>query len=316
KSNLQIIKDCDNFPYDVPGERERYAALISSLWTFHLPNDPRPHGYILDSVVQKMPWTKDFHLDPTMKEVHLLQPAGESWQAECSLAIDALLDLARLINVFPKLGAERDEQFSIIGAQFPIGVERSASSLLGIIGRGVHMTVYTKTPSGIKFWIARRNLTKHAYAGKLDNAVAGGIALGEDPLECLIREAEEETGMSEELVRGHVKAAGNISWLYISDTQAGGELGLMNAGISYVYDLEVGGEIVLKPVDGDVHEFLLMDVEDVQEAMRNGEFKCVCANVMMDFFIRHRFITEENEEDYGELVRKLHRELPFPTGSA
>jgi isopentenyldiphosphate isomerase len=113
--------------------------------------------------------------------------------------------------VFPDLEVKCDEKYPVIGANFAIGIERSASSLFGITCRGVHMTVYTLIPEGMKFWIPRRNLNKVAFPGKLDNAVAGGIAIGEDPIYSLVREAEEETGLSEDFVKANVKAAGNIS---------------------------------------------------------------------------------------------------------
>jgi hypothetical protein len=45
--------------------------------------------------------------------------------------------------------------------------------------------------------------------------------------------------------------------------------------------------------------------------MTRGEFKPSCAAVMMDFFVRHGFITAENEVDYVEIVSRLHRKLPF-----
>jgi len=34
--------------------------------------------------------------------------------------------------------------------------------------------------------------------------------------------------------------------------------------------------------------------------------------VMLDFFIRHGILTAENESDFEEIKRRLHRELEFP----
>lgn len=288
----------------------------SSLWSFFLPDDPRAHGFLLDSVVEKLPWTADFQLrSPTRKEVHLLRGDGENWQVGCNQAIDGLLDLARAKHIFPRLGRKRDEQFPIVGARFDIGIERSASSLFGIIGQGAHMQVYTRTASGLKFWIPQRNPNKSTYPGMLDNTVAGGVAAGEMPFECLVREAAEEAAMPEEVVRRDARAAGTVTWFNISDERAGGELGLMNPGVLYVYDLEVGEDVMFKPVDDDVYAFHLMDTQEVMAAMARSEFKPVCALVMIDFFIRHGIMTAENEPDYVEIVSRLHRKLPFPTST-
>ncbi|OBT98268.2 hypothetical protein VE01_03139 [Pseudogymnoascus verrucosus] len=314
KSILEIVHECDNFPYYEPCRTDAYNRELESLWLFFLPDDPQPHGFLLDSIVQRMPWTPDFRLVTTPhKEVHLIKQDREDWQEACVKAIDDLLDLAREKKTFPGLGKKRDEQFPIVGASFDIGIERSASSLFGIVGRGAHMTVYTRTSSGMKFWIPRRNAKKSTWPNMLDNTVAGGVARGEMPFECLVREAGEEAALSEELVRRDTVAAGAVTWFNISDEKAGGELGLMNPGVLYVYDLEVGEHVTFKPVDNDVQSFHLLGVDEVKEAMRNGEFKPSCATVMIDFFVRHGFITAENEKDYTEIVSRLHRKLPFKT---
>ncbi|KAK0640726.1 NUDIX hydrolase domain-like protein [Cercophora newfieldiana] len=259
-----------------------------------------------------MPWTSCFRVDTPRKEVHLLKPAGrEDWQHACNEAIDELLDLARAKNL---LGKKRNEKFPIVGANFDIAIERSGISLFGIIGQGAHMTVYTRTPEGdMKFWVPRRSAAKSTYPNMLDQAVAGGVARGETPFECLVREAGEEAALSEELVRQNAVPVGTVTWFNISDERAGGEPGLMNPGVLYVYDLEVGPDVVFKPVDDDIQSFHLMGVEEVRDAMRRGEFKPSCAAVVIDFFVRHRFIIGEEEDDYVEIVSRLHRKLPFRT---
>lgn len=231
------------------------------------------------------------------------------WELRCDWAIGGLLYTIRSKNIF-SLDPWRNEKYPILGAKFPIGIERGASVLFGIIVRGVHLNIYTKTKEGIKIWLARRNLKKGSFPGKLDNAVAGGVALGEEPLSALLRETEEETGLLEEFVRDHVQAAGTTSWIYTHEQR--GDPAFVMPGISCVYDLELDSEIMLKPVDGDIHEFILVGVNDVKEMMLRGEFKPMCANVMVDFLVRHGVVTKENEERFDEVVERLHRKMPFP----
>lgn len=262
-----------------------------------------------------MPWTPNFRISKSpRKEVRLLKPeTSENWQAACGEAIQELIDLAREQKVFPRLGKKTTEQFSIVGALFDIGIERSAFSLFGIVGQGAHMTVYTRTKDGLRFWIPRRSAKKSTYPNMLDQAVAGGVARGETPLACIIREAGEEANLCPDMVREKLVAAGTVSWFNVSDEKAGGEVGLMNPGILYVYDLEVGGEVEFKPVEDDIQSFSLVGVDEVLRALRNGEFKPSCAVVMLDFLVRHGIITAQSENDYGELVSRLHRKLPFRT---
>lgn len=153
------------------------------------------------------------------------------------------------------------------------------------------MTVYTRTEGGeMKIWISQRNLNKHSHPGLLDNTVAGGVALGEEPFESLCREAEEEAGLTREVMES-ANSADTITWFNVSDSRSGGEDDLMKPGISHVYDLQVGNDMVLKPVDRDIHAFELMSVEDVTTAIKTERFKPLSASVMVNFFIRHGFIT-------------------------
>ena len=80
----------------------------------------------------------------------------------------------------------------------------------------------------------------------------------------------------------------------------------------HVYDLELPADMIPKPNDLEVEKFYLWTVEEVQEALGKGEFKPNCALLMLDFFIRHGILTRENEKDYAEIKRRLHRELEFP----
>lgn len=262
-----------------------------------------------------MPWTSGFRLSKSpRKSIHLLKPKDtDNWQESCGEAIQQLINLARERHVFPRLGKKTQEQFPIIGASFDIGIERPAFSLFGIVGRGAHMTVFVRSERGMQFWVPRRGATKSTYPNMLDQAVAGGVARGETPLECIAREANEEAGLSAEIVRERAVSAGTVSWFNVSDERAGGEPGLMNPGILNVYDLEVGGDVVFKPAEEDIESYSLMEADEVKEALRRGEFKPSCAMVMLDFFIRHGIITAENERDYDEIAQRLHRRLPLKT---
>jgi hypothetical protein len=80
----------------------------------------------------------------------------------------------------------------------------------------------------------------------------------------------------------------------------------------YVYDLELPRDTIPKPNDSEVQEFYLWTVEEVQEHLANGEFKPNCALLVLDFFIRHGILTSENESNYDEIKRRLHRDLGFP----
>lgn len=102
--------------------------------------------------------------------------------------------------------------------------------------------------------------------------------------------------------------------MYLSDERRGGETGMVMPECQWVYDLELpsDGSVVPVPSDGEVEEFYLWGVEEIKEHLAKGEFKPNCAMVMLDFFVRHGVLTEENEPDFAEIKRRLHRDLEFP----
>ena len=101
----------------------------------------------------------------------------------------------------------------------------------GVVTYGVHMTAFVSDPDashGMKLWIPRRAAGKQTYGGMLDNTVAGGMATGEDPFECLIRESDEEASLPGKLVRQNATPHGTISYIYIRESRAGGETGMVS----------------------------------------------------------------------------------------
>jgi 8-oxo-dGTP pyrophosphatase MutT (NUDIX family) len=308
-------------------------------YAFLLPDDARPHGFIPANVVAQMPWTSDFVLSTTgelPRTVQLLDTSkGTGTAAACNASLARLIDTAQAQGLFPKtLGRKpKGEDYRIMGAMNYQGkngliqMQRSASPLFGIANRGSHMTMYVKSKETgeIKIWVPRRSSHLATYPGKLDNTVAGGIRAEESPLECIIHESDEEASLPADFVNKHVKAVGVVT--YVTQTGSGGgqdqqvavggyDTGLLVPDVIYLYDLEVPADqaetIVPKPGDDEVEQFYLWDVETVKKAIFNGEFKANTAMVLVDFFVRHAIITDDNEVDYTKIVTRLHRPLPVP----
>lgn len=151
----------------------------------------------------------------------------------------------------------RDELYPVygVGNELLYTVERSASVLFGTTSYGVHMTCFVRdlTASyGMKIWVPRRAKSKSTYGGMLDNTVAGGITVGEDKFESLVREADEEASLPEEVVRRGARQAESITYIHVRDERAGGETGLVQPECQFVYDLELPVDVVPKPNDTEV----------------------------------------------------------------
>lgn len=219
-------------------------------------------------------------------------------------------------QTFRILKGWRDELWPVYGndGELLFSMERIALGLFGVVRYGVHMTAYVEASEasyGIKIWVPKRAADKSTYPGMLDNTVAGGLMTGEDPFECLVREADEEASLPEAVVRSGAKAAGTVSHLYITDERSG-EAGYVYPEVEWIYDLLLPADVTPAPQDGEVESFSLCTVDEVREDMALGLFKPNCAVVLLDFFIRHGILTRDNEPDFDEIVRRVHRTLPFP----
>jgi 8-oxo-dGTP pyrophosphatase MutT (NUDIX family) len=310
--NLDLVAQCDGFPY-YQTDTDTYLASISTYYQLRVADHDYALGYMLPSVASVFAGIPNWSLDD---EDRILTLVAGSSVAERSAAVETTLLALRKTGHFKVLDKWRGELYAVYGrsGELLFNVERSASPLFGVVTYGVHLTAYTRSADGeLKIWTPRRARTKQTYGGLLDNAVAGGISSGEEPFESLVRECAEEASLQEELVRSKARAAGSVTYWYIRDERAGGEVNLMQPEVQYVYDIELPEDVVPKPGDDEVEEFYLWSVDEVQAAMARGEFKPNCAMVVLDFLIRHGVLTPGNEKDYIEIVSRLHRRLEFPT---
>lgn len=177
-------------------------------------------------------------------------------------------------------------------------MERAALQLFGICGYGVHLNGYVRTDEGMKMWIARRSMNKATSPGKLDQMAAGGQPYGLGLKENMIKECAEEAAIPADIAQAMIPV-GFTSYCLQDD------FGL-RPDVLYNFDLELPVDFIPANADGEVGEFYLWPVQQVQEMVRDGtEFKFNCSLVIIDFLIRHGFISPEHP-DYVQLVTGLH----------
>lgn len=318
KSNLDLINECDSFPYYTTNP-SAYTQYTESHYHLLVDGHIPTLGLVPPSVAEVFRNIPGWELDDTLHTLTLT--AGDD-RASRSAVVAATAGAMRATGHFQVLSKWRDELYPVFGEDGTVlfDVERAASPLFGVVTYGCHLTAYVKQKVGdqeaIWIWVPRRARSKQTYGGMLDNTVAGGIASGETPFVSMMREASEEAGLPEELLQKHAKPVGTVSYFYVRDPRAGGEKGLMQPECQYVYDMEVSEDVEMEAVDGEVDEFTLMAVDDVKEAMARGEFKPNCALVLLDFFIRNGFLSAERDQHYAEIVSRLHRVLEFPTAKS
>ena len=256
-------------------------------------------------------WERD---DKERTLILMLSASDEASRKERNQKLANYLEELRDRKVFKVLEGWRSELYPIYGPHRKqlLDMERSAAPLFGVVTYGVHMTGFVRSKDGLKIWAPRRSRTKQTYPGMMDNTVAGGLSSGEEPFSCLIREAQEEASLPDDVAR-KAKACGTLTYFHIRDARAGGETGLCQPECQYIYDLELPENIVPQPGDDEAFDFRLMSVSDIREALASGRFKPNCALLLLEFFVRQGVLTPENEPDYVEIVARLHRRLEFPT---
>jgi len=258
-----------------------------------------------------MPWTTNFVIDHHTRTIQVLDSSnGKDTSAACIAAFQSVIDAAIDQNIFSILNRMHSEHFKIMGSNYFASLERFAAPLFGIASRGAHLTAYVRASEGLKVWVARRAPHLFIHPNKLDTSVAGGVKAAHTPLQCMIEEADEEASLPADFVRENIKATGVVS--YVSQSP---KTGLLHSNVLYVYDIELPATMIPVPKDDEVAEFQLLTVEEIRHAMVEEQFKPNCVSVMLDFFVRHGILTEENEKDYVEIVTRLRRKLPVPTTS-
>jgi 8-oxo-dGTP pyrophosphatase MutT (NUDIX family) len=316
KSNLDLINECDSFPH-YQTNADLFFAHTNTYYALYVKGYPDDElGYILPSVANVLKGLPDWTLDEDERSLTL---DGGSNEQERSKIVASTTKAMAATGHFKVLDKWRDELYPVYGPKGVLlfNIERAATALFGVVTYGCHLTAYTKSKGSdgkeeVKLWVARRSANKQTYPGMLDNTVAGGIASGESPFESLVRECAEEAGLSEDIVRSGAKATGIVSYFHIRDHRAGGETRLLQPEVQYVYDLELAEDVIPKPADDEVEGFELQTIPEIKKALRDGEFKPNCALVLLDFFVRHGFLSYEDDENYTEIVSRLHRKLEFP----
>lgn len=116
----------------------------------------------------------------------------------------------------------------------------------------------------------------HSWPSYLDNTVAGGISASSTPYSTILRESIEEASLPPAFVASRIHGSSVLVYNYRTAD------GWLQPEVQYVYDLRMdAGEGAVRPGinDGEVQEFMMMELDEVVERMVKGEFKPNCAIV-------------------------------------
>ncbi|PPQ63814.1 hypothetical protein CVT24_009809 [Panaeolus cyanescens] len=191
-------------------------------------------------------------------------------------------------------------------------IERAALPLFGLANFGALLIAYVRDPSTgqTMIWIPRRSLMKRTWPGKLDVTVGGGMGLGDTPLSTILRESAEEALLDSDYVNEYIRPVGVLPFPNRSPG------GWILPGLYHLFDLPLPLDGSIHPrinaLDGEVEAFELLEVDEVLKRLLEGRFKSSSALAIVDFLIRHGFVTDETDPRYMEICRALKPDMPVP----
>jgi hypothetical protein len=211
-------------------------------------------------------------------------------------------------SVLPELDAEGAFAFPLKGEMFPVvtdyadeplmQIDRNATIFFGVRVFGLHVNGYTYKNGKMHMWLGRRSENLRGWPGCLDQMVAGGQPIGISLKDNLVKEAEEEALLPVE-ISSKARPEGTVS--YAMNMKEGARRDTL-----FVYDLELPEDVRPQPDGVEVSEYVCLPVEEVMEIVAESEeFKSNCNLVAIDFFVRHGFLSADNDPDYASIVRGL-----------
>ena len=178
----------------------------------------------------------------------------------------------------------RDEKYSIRDdSGSPLfDLERSAFRPLGLLSHAIHINGWIDRAGERLFWIGKRAAHKAVAPNKLDTTAGGGIAAGEEPHSAMVRESWEEAGVPAEWTHCLQQ---NGTMFSLRPVHRG-----LHREILYLYDIGLPENFTPQNKDGEVAEFVLMNDNEIAQAIIAGEFMEDSAlTLLISMQQRHKF---------------------------
>lgn len=201
---------------------------------------------------------------------------------------DALQHMAHDWKQLGILHGWRDERFDVCHHEnvlFPL--ERAAFRPLGLMSKAVHLNGFTFQDGEWQLWIGRRSEHKAVDPNKLDNLVGGGVSCGEDITVTMLRESEEEAGLSPHHLQ-HLRLQNQLHSLRPVSR------GLHNETL-YIFDAVLASDVIPENQDGEVARFELMKINEIIEAMLSDVMMSDAQLVILDAFERHGLLDPQHD---------------------
>lgn len=257
-------------------------------------------GKVAPRMVDILKETSVFEMDASNNVLILSSAAGTN----CESRTDAVQSVMQDLRERGLITGWRDELYPMANGFYndPMFLmERAAVPVLGGLEYGVHLNGLVRQADGTEaMWIGRRSSTKSKYPGMLDHMVAGGQPAGLSLMDNVIKECEEEAGIPEAVTRAGIQPVGAISYETYSRDR-------VSRAVLFCYDLYLPFDFFPKPVDGEVDDFVLWSLSQIEESFCPNypdPIKPNCYPVIIDYLLRKGHVSPD-VPGYLDVLREL-----------
>eukprot|EP00804_Cyclotella_cryptica_P011246 CCRYP_007742-RA/>CCRYP_007742-RA protein AED:0.39 eAED:0.39 QI:0/-1/0/1/-1/1/1/0/407 len=286
--------------------------------------------FAFDALANNTGVTKNvLRINVDIKSLHEMNLEEDALFEKRTAALDNVTNLLHALGVISRKHSDTypvspfSEQASFEGTPRKLAlVNRSTAPYLGIDSIGVHLHCYVcqKVNDGNKpiiegVWLAKRASTKSHHPNCWDPTVAGGQPVHLSLHENIIKEAHEEAGVPSEWLRLDDSNASQYGTVFtdhtddpVTITTAKPDGTCLKRSIYYSFDLKVPRDWNPTAVDGEVSEFKLYSVKELEEELRYGNsLRPAMRSVLLDFMIRHELWKENSEIELRDLKEAMRR---------
>ncbi len=190
-------------------------------------------------------------------------------------------------------------------------IERASARFWGCLTLGAHCNGLAKgqapgdpPKAASRLWLGRRSASKSTDPGMLDNLIGGGVPADQTPLQALHREGFEEAG----LTFAQMQAARPTGvYRIVRDIPEG----LQNEDI-HVHEIELPAAVVPVNQDGEVAEFIRVDMATALRHVQAGELTVDASIATLDCAVRHGWLVPLVGRDTADALANALAELQSP----
>ena len=156
-------------------------------------------------------------------------------------------------------------------------IERSFLSKFGLPAYGVHCNVWSKFRNSVLIHLAKRSSKLKKFPGMYDNLIAGGQPMKISIKNNLHKEAFEEAGLKPIHMNLAIKSK-TAHYIHNENKK-------LNSSVIFIYQLEKNKEMKFKNIDGEVEDFVTIEIDDLYKILEKKELKPNCIIPIIDFLI-------------------------------